>query len=508
MNQKRRGIIISYLNLVVGMVVNVFLTPFLIVTLGDIDYSLYKVMYSFAGPLTMFHLGISTVVTRSIVKYKNSEEYTISDKKNTMALALLASVAMSVIVIAIGVVMYTRIPSMYGQTYSRESIQLGQRIFIIFVLSSVLHMLTDAFSGCILGHECYIVSSLIPLIKTISKCILTIVLLKCHMGVVGVVAVDLILAIGVFLFSLFYVVYVLGEIPRLTFFDKQQIIEILSFGFAILLQAFVNQVNNNIDTIILGVYAEEKYIITMYSSALTIYSIYNSLISVVTHYFLPQATKLTTQNASGKNLTDFIIKPGRFQAMVAVACICGFILFGKNFIIIWIGSRYMEAYGVILLLMIPVTIPLVENAAISILDATMKRIFRSIVLVIMAIINVIMSIYLVQRIGFWGAAIGTASSLIIGHGVLMNLYYAREFKIEVVRMFKSIFHGILSAGLVATLICTPLSMYMPNTAAWFILKCLSFVIVYGLCLYWFGINKDEKVFIQGIVKKHKNKLLC
>ncbi len=506
MNQKRRGIIISYLNLIMGMVVNIFLTPFLIVSLGDVDYSLYKVMHSFAGPLTMFHLGISTVVTRSIVKYKNSEEYTIRDKKNTMALALMASVAMSMIVIVIGAIMYTRIPSMYGQTYSSVSIQVGQRIFIIFVLSSVLHMLTDAFSGCILGHECYIVSSLIPLIKTVSKCILMIVLLKCQMGVVGVVAVDLILALGVFTFSLFYAVFVLREIPRLTFFDKKQIMEILSFGLAILLQAFVNQVNNNVDTMILGAYVEEKFIITMYSSALAIYSIYNSLISVVTHYFLPQATKLTTQNASGKELTDFIIKPGRFQAMVAVACICGFILFGKNFITIWIGPRYLDAYGVILLLMIPVTIPLVENAAISILDATMKRIYRSIVLVIMAIINVIMSICLVQQIGFWGAAIGTACSLIIGHGFLMNLYYAREFKIEVFRMFGSIFYGILPAGLVSVLTCTPLSLYLPNTIVWFVLKCLCFIIVYGLYLYWFGINKDEKAFIRGVVKKYRNKL--
>ena len=58
MNQQRVGILISYFNLVVGMIVTIFLTPFMIKTFGDVDYSVYKVMQSFAGPLGMFHLGI------------------------------------------------------------------------------------------------------------------------------------------------------------------------------------------------------------------------------------------------------------------------------------------------------------------------------------------------------------------------------------------------------------------------------------------------------------------
>ena len=68
MSKKKIAIALSYVNMLMGMVVNIYLTPMLIMTLGDVDYSLYKVMHSLAGPLTMFHLGISTVVTRSIVK--------------------------------------------------------------------------------------------------------------------------------------------------------------------------------------------------------------------------------------------------------------------------------------------------------------------------------------------------------------------------------------------------------------------------------------------------------
>ena len=455
MSQKKAGIILSYLNLIMGLVVNIFLTPFLIRSLGDLDYSLYKVIHSFAGPLTMFHLGISTIVTRSIVKCQTLEDYTEKDKRNTMAHALLASVIMSAVVAVVGVVMYHLIPGMYGNTYSEESIEVGQLLFVLYVLATVLHMLTDAFSGCLLGRERFAISSGIPLLKSILKIVLLVTLLS-------------------FLFTAVYALAVLKEVPRFYFLDMAQMKEILAFGVSILLQAVVNQVNNNVDTMILGAYVTEKQIITMYSSALAVYAVYNSLVSALSGVFVPKATRLVTQNASGRELTDFIVHPGRYQAMIAVACICGFALFGRNFITIWIGPQYLDAYWVILMLMIPVTVPLVQNAAIAILDAALKRIYRSVILVIMAVINVIVSLLFIRYMGFWGAALGTVLSLIVGHGFLMNIYYAKEFRIEIGRMFGGIFKGVLPAGLLAAALCVPLAIFLPNTTAMFLIKCIAY----------------------------------
>lgn len=506
MSQKRVAVVISYLNLVMGMLVNIFLIPLMIKAFGDVDYSIYKVMQSFAGPLAMFHLGISTVVTRSIVKYHSDNTYTEKDKQNTMAMALLVSGLMSLIVMIAGVIMYIAIPSMYGESYTAENLILGRKIFSVFVLSSVFHMMTDAFNGCVVGREKFVVSAAMPLIKTVLKVVLMGVFLFCGMNVFYVALVDLLIAVVTFMILCLYAVFGLSEVPHLYYFDKHQLAEIFSFGMAILLQAIVNQVNNNMDTMILGAFVDEKSVITMYSSALTVYAVYNSLISVLTGFFLPKATRLVSRDASGKELTDFVISPGRFQAMIAVACIFGFFLFGQNFIAVWIGDQYMDAYWVTLLLMIPVTIPLVENAAISILDASLKRMYRSVVLVVMAVINVIVSVILVKMIGFWGAAIGTFASLIIGHGILMNIYYARTFKMEIGRMFLSIFRGILPAGMVTAVVCCPLAIFLENTVIFFLIKCIAFMIVYALFLWWFGINSDEKGIVKEIFVKLKSKI--
>lgn len=54
---------------------------------------------------------------------------------------------------------------------------------------------------------------------------------------------------------------------------------------------------------------------------------------------------------------------------------------------------------------------------------------------------------------------GTAASLVIGHGLIMNMYYYLTFKIEICRMFLSIFKGVLPAGILAMVVSIPVLFF-------------------------------------------------
>lgn len=498
-DQKKIGVSISYINLVLSTLINIFLTPMIISALGDTNYSIYKVMQSFAGPLIMFNLGVSTIVTRAIVKYESSEEKNLKQKQNTVGLALFTSVIMSIFVAIIGMVMCMLIPNIYGGNYNSAQIQIGQRTFIVFVIATICHILTDVFNGCAVGHERFAFNSSMGLLKNILRASLILVLIKLQFGVEAIAGTDCAASIVVLALSIYYSFVVLKERPKITHIEKRELVEMLSFSAAILLQAIVNQINGNVDTILLGAYISNKSIITMYSSALIIYSTYNQLVSIMGTFFLPKATRLVNNNASGAELTDFVIKPGRFQAMAAIAVVFGFAALGKQFISIWIGQRYIDAYYVILMLIVPVTVPLVENTAIAILDATLKRIFRSVVLVVMAVINVGISIVLIKICGFWGAAAGTFISLCIGHIILMNWYYAKTFNMNIKRMFLQIFKGILPSGFIAGVIVYFMSYFMPANNMTFIIRAGIFVVLYGGVLWLFGMTDEEKKYVKKII---------
>ena len=499
--KKKKAIILSYINMALNFPINLFLMPMLIDSLTDNYYSIYRIVQSFAGPLILFSLGVSTIVAREIVSCK-SDEGADRIKQNSIALSMLASSFMAVIVLLVSLCMCTAIPSIYGQNYSPEDIKIGQIVYIIFTISIIFHILTDSFTGIILGHQGFTFHSVIGLTKTILKAILIVAFLSLGYGVIAVASVDLILSLIAFIMSTFYSFVVAKERPKLYYWDKKKIIEIFSYAFAILLQSIVTQINNSVDTMVLGAVEKEKYIITMYSCALTIYSIYNSLVSIISNYFLPDAIRLAKNNATGKELTDFVIRPGRFQAMLAIAILSIFSINGSQFITLWVGPKYGDAFFVTLILIVPVTIPLVENVAISILDATLKRKYRSYTLAGMALFNFILTVVLVKRIGFYGAAIATALSLIIGHGLLMNLYYKKEYKMEIKRLFLSIFHKTLLCGVFSSLVLilvNKLGFWGMITNGWivFILRCSLQFLIYILLLYTWGMNDNERSIISG-----------
>jgi hypothetical protein len=80
----------------------------------------------------------------------------------------------------------------------------------------------------------------------------------------------------------------------------------------------------------------------------------------------------------------------------------------------------------------------------------------------------------------------------------MNIYYAKEFRIEIGRMFGGIFKGVLPAGLLAAALCVPLAIFLPNTLAMFLIKCIAYMVIYAVFLLWFGMNQSEKSNVLGI----------
>ena len=504
-NQRGKAIIIFYINSVLGMISNLILTPLLISALTDEYYSIYKVMHSFVGPLIMLNMGLSTIVARCIAKYRATDGKDEVEKKNTFALAIIIAVLMAILIEIIGSLMAWMVPTVYANTYNPEQIQLAKNLCYIFMSTTAIGVISDVFKGCALGNERFIFYYILQTVQHILRFALIVVLLNIGLGAIELAAADLVVAAVILAILLFYTLFILNERPKLYCINKNELKSIFAFSLAIILQALINQVNDNMDNVILGAMVSNKEVITMYSSALTIYMIYNSLISVFSNVYLPEATKLVTRGADGEELTDFVIKPGRIQALIATAIIFGFAICGYNFISVWIGEKYTNAYYVILMLMIPVTIPLVQNVCLAILDAKLKRMYRSVVLAIMALINVIVSIALVHYLSFWGAALGTVLSLVFGHCILMNIYYQKQIGLNVIRMFKSIFKGILPAGALAAVISSPAAILLNNTWIHFLIKGVLFITLYGICIFLFGLNNDEKKLFkyraQRIMKK-------
>ena len=274
------------------------------------------------------------------------------------------------------------------------------------------------------------------------------------------------------------------------------------FSFAIFLQAVINQVNQNLDSVILGALTTTA-VVTMYSLALTLFNSFNSLSSVIGSVFVPKATKMYVDKADWEEMTDLVIRPGRIQFMAGSLIISGFTLFGREFFRYWVGDKYGGAYAVTLVLMIPALIPVVQNVTNAILDAMLKRLGRSVILTIMAAINVGISVFLVKRMGYMGAAIGTAFSFVVGNGIFMNIYLFKVTGLNLKRMYREILSSIVfvSAGL-TVLFYYPATRFFVNTGfVSFGLRVLIYTAVYFAAMYLICMRQYEKELVINPIKK-------
>ncbi len=66
-----------------------------------------------------------------------------------------------------------------------------------------------------------------------------------------------------------------------------------------------------------------------------------------------------------------------------------------------------------------------------------------------AVLNIFVTIFLVDRFGILGAPVATAFALTLGNIVIINIYYSRVVGIEVMRFFKETIASFCTALLLS-----------------------------------------------------------
>ena len=276
--------------------------------------------------------------------------------------------------------------------------------------------------------------------------------------------------------------------------------EMWVFTFFIFLNQIIDQVNWSVDKFLLGRLAGTTAV-AVYGVGGQINTLYLQFSTSISNVFVPKVNRIVAESDDNEQLTKLFTKVGRIQFIVLGLILSGFIFLGKPFIDVWAGDVYGASYYVALLLIIPVTVPLVQNLGIEIQRAKNMHKARSIVYLFIAIANVFISIPLIKLMGPAGAALGTAISLCVGNILFMNWYYHARIGMNMFYFWKEIakfIPALIAPGIVGILI-----MRFANVTG--LIKLGMFAIiytgVYGISMYFLGMNAEEKQLVMGPIKK-------
>lgn len=502
-NQVKAGAVLSYLQIILRIVIGIVYTPIMIRLLGKSEYGLYNTVSSTIAMLSILSLGFNSSYIRYYAKYnKNNDKESIA-KLN--GLFLIIFLIMGAVAFICGITLSFNLNYVFGNGLTPTERETAKILMLLLTVNISLSFPMSVFSTIISAHERFVFLKLLAIINSIASPLSTLVLLFTGYGAIGLVAVTVGLS---FIFDgiyLFYVFSVLKDKFVFRGFEKGLFKSLFVYTAFIAIGLIVDQINWNMDKFLLGRFKGTEAV-AVYSVGYSLYNYYLMISVAISGVFTPRIHKIINETKDDHGLqrtklTELFVKVGRIQFLILGLIASGVVFFGKPFISFWAGNGYDEAYYVALLLILPASIALIQNLGIEIQRAQNKHQFRSIVYLVMAIINLCLSIVLCQKYGAIGAAIGTAIALILANGLIINIYYQNRCNLNIICFWKNILKmclGLIMPAIFGTVINYCFNLYDMWSLLLFI-ACYS--IVYCVSVWLFAMNNYERNLIKIAFRK-------
>lgn len=473
--------------------------PVMIRLLGKSEYGLYSLVSSVVSYLSLFSLGFTGAYLRFFSKsYSDRKELA---SLNGMFVSLFA--VLSVMAFVCGMVMSCFPRQIFGSELSVIELEKATLMMRILVVSSAVSLMNGIFYAIVSAHEEFIFQRMMSLITTLMSPFVTLPLLIMGYGSVMLVVVSTLITVISFLINIWFCFTKLC-IP-IVFYDFQWSLlkEISVFSFFLLLNMVIDQINWNVDKLILGhTHGTEE--IAVYGVASQFNSLFMTFSTTISSVFSPRVNHIASDHQSDyqKQYSILMVQVGRIQWFILGLVMSGFIIFGRYFIEeIYAGKGYVNAYITALFLTIPLIVPLIQNIGIEMQRALNKHKFRSIIYTIIAVCNVLISMPLAEKWGAIGASIGTAISLMIGNGLIINLFYHCYLKIDMVYFWKKIldtWKGFILPVFLAIWIMRKVAF---RSLGQFLIWVFVYAIVYCVSIFQFSCNSQEKDLLRNLLKR-------
>lgn len=509
-NQLKIGSVLSYLQMGFTVIIQLLYTPVMIHFLGKNEYGLYNTIVSTISVLSILSLGFNSGYIRYFSIYKKEDNKTAISKLNGLFLTIFLIIGF--VALLCGLFLSFHLDLVFDQGLTQEEYEIARVLMMLLTFNLSVSFPMSVFQNIISAHERFIILKLLGMVKTVGGPLVTLPLLLAGFRSVAMVVVTVAVSLFIDVVYFVYVIFVMKEKFIFRDFEKKIFISLFSYTFFIALNTLIDQINWNIDKLLLGRFIGTAEV-AVYSVGFTLYHCYMMFSTSVSGVFTPRIHKIvnhTKDNAAKQKqeLTELFIKVGRIQFLILGLISTGIVFFGRYFIVgLWAGEGYDNAYYVSLLLILPASIALIQNLGIEIQRAENKHQFRSIIYTVMAFINLGLSIYLCQKYGAVGSAVGTALSLVIANGLIMNVYYNKKCNIDIPLFWKNILRQ--SVGLIAPVILGILLLNFVHidSVMKFAAGVAVYTAVYCASMWIFGMNSYEKDLIIKPLKKvfHRKK---
>jgi len=455
-------------------IVILLLTPYILGHIGVERYGIWAiigVLTSYAG---LLDFGISTSFVKYIAEFhtqKNHDKINQVVNTGVVFYSVFAAVIIGLGIVTINIILKLFNISLPLQDEAAYVIILG---IIIYAVNGILSPFTSIQSSL----QRMDVTNKVLIITSIPQIIGTIYFLEAGYGLVGLMVNNAIVVGLTNIINLFVAFKLLPQLQfrPITSSNQDMLKTLFSLGYKIRITTVASWIQGQMDKIFLAHFLNV--------SAVTYYTVSSNLVArlkempvLLTSAVLPAASELD-MSSNKDRLYTLYFRSLKYTILIGLIVLFAVLLLAGPFVNLWLGNGFDKSVLTLQILMIGYFMNLITAPGSQILNGIGKPDAAMMSAIIASVLNLILNVVLVIKIGYFGVVAGTTVSLTIS-AIYFLIKANREMHLSMADVIGDILIKPLIACLVPFIAVYLLMLQIHNT---------SWSVLIGFCFLYLSLT--------------------
>lgn len=499
MSERKIGVFLSYLNIILQAIIGFLYVPILLKYMGQSEYGLYQLMGSLIAYFSVMDFGLTSATIRGYIEYKTKNE--LKKIENFLAMTQRLYMIICILALLIGIITYNYLDEIFNSSLKVDELIAAKYIFILLLLNIIISFLGMVYRSVITANEKFLFMKGIETVQLIIQPFAVIAVMQVSPTALAMVIVMTLINLILNILRVYYCYNKLHMKMYFYYWDKIALNEMKKLSLSVFIVTIIDQIFWKTNQIILGIISGVDAV-AVYAVASLIYMNYMALSIAIAGIYSPKIMKMVSEQVNTKILSEEFLRIGRLQYYLLALVFSGFFVFGKEFIITWCNYNFIDAYYITLIIILPFTIDLIQNIGSIIMKAKNVYNFRAKVYFIIGIMNICLAIPLAKLYGGIGCAMACGLSILISN-LIMNGYFKKVLRLDILLFWKQILKITISV-----ILCSFIGILLNyilgvGNISILIIKLLVYTLIYLIIMWITSFNEDEKMlffYLKKILK--------
>lgn len=487
-----RYIFTNWLGHGLNVVVLFFLTPYVVAQLGETQYGVWSTVIMLTGYLGVLDIGIRSSTGRFIILYLGRRDAQGVNETIRTSLGFFSLTALAVLVaaLALGFIVPHQLQDM-----PPELISIFPLLLLIVSVNSWLAAVSVVYSSVLTGRDRFDLMQAVNVGMLIIRSVGTVFVLTAGYGLIALAVVTLLANVAglcgnVVLAHRLY--RPLRSWPLML--NRARLKELFGFGIPVFVSSVASRILSHTDLLLIGLMLSVA-LVTEYSicSMLILYAW--GFIELVVASTFPSIQRAAARDEMD-NVRALVLRMSRLTVLFGLLPYVGFIVFGREFLALWVptlADKVPEAALLLAVLSFARIVALFSEGLSPALQSIGIVRIPAALAIIESIINALLSLALVLPFGILGIAAGTLVAMTIMRGIVVPIYTFGKLQLPGLHFVRLVVMPAMLAALLFAGASLLILLTMPvGTWQAFFTKVAAATAAYGLISFLVLISSDQR----------------